>query len=145
MGAETRRIQATKKSDQLKEVATSRLQQELANAQLQLDAARKQAEATLAKGQAEAAVILLQNEAEVSGLAKAVSGFDSVQNFAQFHVLSKLSPALTEIFASDDSDFARIFAAYMTPAPSKGSSVIPAQGAGASPATTASDGNNPNQ
>ena len=92
----------------------SRLTQELANAQLQLDAARKLAEATLSKGRAEAAVIMLENEAETSGLAKAVQGFDSVQSYAQYHVLSKLSPALTEIFASDDSDFARIFANYMT-------------------------------
>jgi hypothetical protein len=31
-------------------------------------------------------------------------------------VLRKLGPALTEIFASDGSDFARLFAQYMTPA-----------------------------
>lgn len=139
VAAETRRIQAQTKSEQMKEVAEARLKQELANAQLQLDAAHKTAEATLAKGKAEAAVIMLDNEAEVSGLAKAVQGFDSVQSFAQYHVLSKLSPALREIFASDESDFARIFSAYMVrpegpPAPQLLPAVAPVEAA--APAAT---------
>ncbi len=36
------------------------------------------------------------------------------------HVLAKVSVALGEIFASDDSDFAKLFSAYMTPVPLKG-------------------------
>jgi hypothetical protein len=64
-------------------------------------------------------VIGLQNEAEISGLKTAVQGFPSVEHFAQFHVLSKVTPALSEIFASDDSEFARLFAAYMTQQPGK--------------------------
>ncbi|MBI2827455.1 MAG: hypothetical protein HYX69_22500 [Planctomycetia bacterium] len=123
--AETRRIQAEKRAKQMKEVAESRLKQELANAQLRLDAARKQAEATLAKGRAEATVIQLTNEAEVAGLQKAVQGFDSIQSFAQYHILQKLSPALTEIFASDDSDFAKIFSAYMRQSPATKSPLSP--------------------
>lgn len=112
--AETGLIQAKTKAGQLKEVASSRYKQELENAQLALDAAEKQAEATLANGKAEAAVINLQNEAEVAGLRKAVQGFASVQTFAQFHLMKKLGPALTEIFASDDSDFGRLFSNYLT-------------------------------
>ncbi len=81
---------------------------------MQLDAAKSQSEAILAKGKAEAAVIALGNEAEVAGLRTAVQGFSSVQNFAQYHVVSKLAPALSEIFASDTSEFAKIFAGYMT-------------------------------
>jgi hypothetical protein len=61
----------------------------------------------------------LQNEAEISGLKTAVQGFNSVEHFAQFHVLSKVTPALSEIFASDDSEFARLFATYMTQQPGK--------------------------
>jgi hypothetical protein len=112
--AETRLIQAKTKSGQLKEVALSRLKQELENAQLELDAAEQQAQATLANGKADAAVINLQNEAEVAGLRTAVRGFSSVQTFAQFHLMKKLGPALTEIFASDDSDFGRLFSNYLT-------------------------------
>ena len=115
--AETRLIQAKTKSGQLKEVALSRLKQELENAQLALDAAEQQAQATLAIGKAEAAVIDLQNEAEVAGLRKAVQGFSSVQTFAQYHVMNKLGPALTEIFAADDSDFGRLFSNYLTQPP----------------------------
>jgi uncharacterized membrane protein YqiK len=116
--AETGLIQAKTKAGQLKEVAASRYKQELENAQLALDAAEKQAEATLANGKAEAAVITLQNEAEVAGLRKAVQGFASVQTFAQFHLMKKLGPALTEIFASDDSEFGRLFSNYLTQPPS---------------------------
>lgn len=112
--AETRRLQATTRADQRKEVESLRLKQDLLNAQLKLDAARKQAEALLAKGKAEAAVIRLQNEAEVAGLRQAVQGFTSVSHFAQYHVLSRLAPALAEVFASDDSDFARLLSNYMT-------------------------------
>ena len=115
--AETRLIQAKTKSGQLKEVALSRLKQELENAQLALDAAEQQAQATLAIGKAEAAVIDLQNEAEVAGLRKAVQGFSSVQTFAQYHLMNKLGPALTEIFAADDSDFGRLFSNYLTQPP----------------------------
>lgn len=113
--AETRLAQAKTKAGQLKEVEELRLKQDLENAQLTLEAARQQATATVARGKAEAEVIQLRNEADVAGLRKAVAGFVSVQHFAQYHVLSRLAPALTEIFASDDSDFAKLFAGYMTP------------------------------
>lgn len=133
--AETRLIQGKTKSEQLKSVEESRLKQELANTQLKLDAARKQAEATLANGRAEAAVINLQNDAEVAGLRTAMLGFGSPMHFAQYHILSKLSPALSEIFASDQSDFGKIFSEFMTPVP----------GVARPPATTPATvtGNNP--
>jgi regulator of protease activity HflC (stomatin/prohibitin superfamily) len=114
VAAETKLVRATTNAEQLQEVEESRLKQELANAQVQLEAAHDQASATLAKGQAEAAVISLKNEAEVAGLRTAVQGFTSAEYFAQYHILQKLAPALTEIFASDDSDFARLFAGYMS-------------------------------
>jgi hypothetical protein len=117
VGAETRLIQAKTKLQQSMEVEESRLKQELENAKIELQAARSEAEATLATGKAQADVIGLQNEAEISGLKTAVQGFASIEHFAQFHVMSKLAPALSEIFASDDSEFARLFATYMTQPP----------------------------
>lgn len=114
VAAETMLVQATTRAEQLKEVEESRLKQELLNAQVALEAARDQASATLAKGEAEAKVIDLTNEAEVAGLRTAVQGFTSADYFAQYHILQKLAPALTEIFASDDSEFARMFADYMS-------------------------------
>ncbi|HWB12334.1 MAG TPA: SPFH domain-containing protein [Pirellulales bacterium] len=112
--AETLLVQATTKAEQLKEVEESRLKQQLANAQVELEAARDQASAKLAKGEADAKVIGLKNEAEVAGLRTAVQGFTSADYFAQYHMLQKLAPALTEIFAGDESDFARLFAGYMS-------------------------------
>jgi regulator of protease activity HflC (stomatin/prohibitin superfamily) len=120
VAAETLLVQATTNAEQIKEVEESRLKQELSNAQVELEAAHDQASATLAKGEAEAKVIALKNEAETAGLRTAVQGFTSAENFAQYHILQKLAPALTEIFASDDSDFARLFAGYMSrPSPSE--------------------------
>jgi len=115
--AETRLVQAKTNASQRKEVMEAQLKQDLANAQLRLDAARKQAEATLLNGKAEAAVINLKNEAEVAGLRKAVQGFSSAGLFAQYHVVMRLGPALSEVFASDDSDFAKLFSGYMTQGP----------------------------
>jgi regulator of protease activity HflC (stomatin/prohibitin superfamily) len=97
------------------EVEEAKLTQDLANAQIRLDAAKSKAKEIQANAKAEANVVQLQNEAEVAGLKKAVSGFPSADYFAQYHVLMKLAPALGEIFASDTSDFAKMFAAYMTP------------------------------
>ena len=112
--AETRVVQAKTKATQLLEVAESGLRQDLINAQVTLDAARKLAEATLARGRADAAVIELQNRAKVSGLQTAVDGFGSAQQYAQYQILARLGPAISEIFASDDSEFARLIAGYLT-------------------------------
>jgi regulator of protease activity HflC (stomatin/prohibitin superfamily) len=102
-------------AEQQKEVEEARLKNDLKAAEARLEAARELAKATITRGKAEAAVITAQNEAEVAGLKTAINGFPSPEQFAQYHILSKLSPALTEIFASDTSDFARLFATYMTP------------------------------
>ncbi len=115
VGAETRLIQAKTRANQIKEVAESQLKQELDNAQVALEASKKQAEAQLTTARAEVAVIDSQNTAEVAGLQTAVQGFSSPRHFAQFHVISKLAPTLREIFAADDSDFAKIFSNYMSP------------------------------
>ncbi len=113
-------VMKTQAKQQL-EVEELKLKQDLENAQIGLDAAHSRAEAILAKGKAAAAVINLQNEAEVAGLRTAVQGFASAAHFAQYQVISKLAPSLKEIFASDDSDFAKLFSGYMTPptAPSR--------------------------
>jgi hypothetical protein len=128
VAAETRMIQAKTQSQQLKEVEQSRLTQELANAALTLEAAKQQAGALLVKGQAEASVIEQQNEAEVAGLRTAVQGFGSASHYAQFQILSRLGPAVSEIFASDESEFARLVASYLT-SPTKDSGKPNAEGA----------------
>ena len=131
--AETRQLQAATRAEQIKEVEQARLKQDLANAKLRFEAAAKEAEATLSRGRADADVINLQNEAEVAGLRKAVQGFSSVQHFAQYHMLARIGPALSEIFASDTSDFAKVFADYMTQGINPGRTA-------ARPTDTAADG-----
>lgn len=127
VAAETRLEVEQKNAQRRKEVEEAKLKQDLLNAKTRLDAAKSQAKATLALGEAEAFKINQDNEAEVAGLKKKVESFPSVEHFAQYQVLSRLAPALSEIFASDGSDFAKLFAAYMT-APAAKQAAAPANG-----------------
>jgi hypothetical protein len=102
-------------AEQRKEVEEAKLKQDLDNARTRLEAAKSKAKEVLANAKAEADVTHLTNEAEVAGLRTAVQGFPSAEHFAQYHVMQKLAPALGEIFASDNSEFARLFSAYMVP------------------------------
>jgi hypothetical protein len=113
VAANTKFEQAKIKAEQRKEVEQKKLEQDLAIAQIDLEGAKEKAKAVLLQGQADADVIDLENKAEVQGLKTAVESFPTVEAFAQYHVISKLAPALSEIFASDSSDFARLFASYM--------------------------------
>jgi hypothetical protein len=112
--ARTRLAVAKTNAEQRKQVEELKLKQDLESAQIRLSAAKDRATAVLTKGKAEASVITAQNEAEVAGLRKAVQGFTSSQNFAQYHILTRLAPALKEIFASDDSEFAKLISSYLT-------------------------------
>jgi hypothetical protein len=124
--AETRLQVMKTEAKQQMEVEELKLKQELDNAKITLEAARSQAEAMLARGKAAANVINLKNEAEVAGLRTAIQGFSNVAHFAQYHVISKLAPSLSEIFASDDSDFARLFSGYMNaPAATPSKTILP--------------------
>ncbi|MFN4257828.1 MAG: SPFH domain-containing protein [Gemmataceae bacterium] len=115
-------IDANTSLEQAKIIAERRVQNEkaklgaeLQSAQARLDGAKKRAEAILTQGKAEANIIMAENEAVVAELKKAVDGFPTPDHFAQYHVLAKLSPALAEIFASDTSEFAKLFSTYMAP------------------------------
>lgn len=126
--AGTRRKVEMTNAQKMKEVEEKKLEQELKAAQVRLEAARDRVKATLSKGKAQAAVINAQNEAEVSGLRTAVQGFPSADIFAQYQVIARIAPALAEIFASDDSEFARLFAMYLAPGPMKPLASKPANG-----------------
>ena len=114
--AQTRLNVEKTQAQQNKQVEESKLKQELESAEIRLEAAKARAAGVIAKGKGEAAVINAQNEAEVAGLRKAVQGFTTAGAFAQYHVVMRLGPALREIFASDDSDFAKLFASFMSAA-----------------------------
>jgi regulator of protease activity HflC (stomatin/prohibitin superfamily) len=118
--AQIRRNKATVEAAQKLANEQLRLENDLASATLRLEAAKEQAKAILSQGEADAKIINLENEAQVAGLRQAMLGFSSVQVFAQYHVLSRIAPALTEIFASDESDFAKLFSTHLAQPPSNG-------------------------
>jgi regulator of protease activity HflC (stomatin/prohibitin superfamily) len=113
--AKTRMEVQKTKAEQMKEVEEAKLKIDLKAAEIRLEAGRDRAKAILNKGKNEAEVISAQNESEVAGLRTAIQGFPSPDHYAQYQVIAKIAPALKEIFASDTSEFARMFAAYMTP------------------------------
>ncbi len=115
VAAETQLSVAKTEAKQKLEVEGKKLEQDLKNAETNLKAAKEQAEAVLAQAAADAEVVTKENEAKVAGLRTAVEGFNSPAQFAQYQMVMRLAPALKEIFASDTSDFAKLFAAYMTP------------------------------
>jgi hypothetical protein len=111
----TKLVREKTRAEARKKVQELQLKQELESAQFRLDAARKEAEAALTNGKADADVIDAQNEAEVAGLRTAVEGLGSAESYAQFQILSRVAPVLREIFASDESEFAKLFSAYLAP------------------------------
>jgi hypothetical protein len=119
VAATTKLNVSTVEAEQKLEVEQKKLDQDLKNAETNLKAAKEQAEAVLAQAEADAEVITKENEAKVAGLRTAVEGFNSADQFAQYQMLTRLAPALKEIFASDTSDFAKLFANYMTQTPAK--------------------------
>ncbi len=112
--AETELKKATITATQRKAVEESKLKNDLKVAENRLAAAKDKAQAITSKGEAEARKITLENEATVAGLKKAISGFPGPDAYAQFQIMAKVGPALTEIFATDSSDFAKLFAGYLT-------------------------------
>ncbi|MHB1425517.1 MAG: SPFH domain-containing protein [Gemmataceae bacterium] len=120
------KVQKTK-ADQMKEVEEAKLKVDLTSAEIRLEAARDRAKATLNKGKNEAEVITAQNQSEVAGLRTAIQGFPSPGHFAHYHVIARMGPALSEIFASDNSDFARLFSSYLTPSMSMPAASAPKQ------------------
>jgi len=115
-------IDANTKLEQAKTLAQRRtgnekakLEAELESAKARLDGSKQRALAILTAGKAEANIINAENTATVAEMKTAIEGFESPGHFAKYHVLRKLSPVLSEIFASDTSDFARLFSTYMSP------------------------------
>lgn len=101
------------------EVEKAKLENDLKAALTRREAAKELAKAKITRGKAEAAVIEAENKAEVAGLETAVAGFPTPDHFAQYHVMMKLAPSLSEIFASDNGEFGRVFSGYMSPMPGR--------------------------
>lgn len=115
--AETRLAQAQTQAQQLLEVEKQKLTALVTIARSQLEASRERAKAVRAKAEAEAAVITAQNEAAVAALRTSVDGFGSPDLFARNAVLARVAPTLAEIFASDESEFGRLFSTLLLSPP----------------------------
>lgn len=132
--AETRVAQAETQAQQSIDVEKQKLEALVKVAESQLEAAREQAKATRSKAEAEAAVITARNEAEVAALRTSVEGFGSPELFARSAVLTRVAPALGEIFASDESEFGRLFSSLLVPPPGQPAPIIPRRPGGIVPA-----------
>jgi regulator of protease activity HflC (stomatin/prohibitin superfamily) len=113
--AQTRLKLAQIDADQLLGVEKQKLENALKVAETELAGARKKAEAIRETARSKADVITADNKAEVAALSKSVEGFGGPQGFAQYTIMAKVAPALAEIFASDGSDFGKLFSGFMLP------------------------------
>ena len=113
VGAETRLIQGKTKSEQLKAVEESRLKQELANTQLKLDAAEIRPKPRWPPAAPRPPSSICKTTPRWPACAPPCRAL-ARRCTSPSTRFSKLSPALTEIFASDQSDFGKIFSEFMS-------------------------------
>lgn len=113
--ASTRMEQAKIEAERRVTNEKAKLEADLASAQALLEGSAKRAEAIVTGGKADAAVATAENAAAVAGLRTAIDGFGTAEAFAQYHMLLKLAPVLSEVFASDTSEFAKLFSTLMAP------------------------------
>jgi hypothetical protein len=123
--AETGLEQAKIKAERQLNNEKTRLMAELESAQSRLEGAKKKAEATLTKGKADAKIVTAKNDAQLAELKIAIEGFASPNQFSQYHVLKTLAPSLAEIFASDTSEFAKLFSGYLQPGDGRAVGTLP--------------------
>lgn len=113
--AQTRLLQTQTQAEQDLKVEKQKLEAAVTVAESDLAAAKATAGSVRDKGKAKADVVMADNKAEVAALRKSVEGFGGAQYFAQYKVLERLAPALSEIFTSDTSDFGKLFSGLMMP------------------------------
>jgi regulator of protease activity HflC (stomatin/prohibitin superfamily) len=131
--AQTRLNNATIDAEQLVKVEKQKLDNLLKVAETELAGARKKAEAIHETARSKADVITADNKAEVAALRTSVEGYGGPQSFAQYTIIAKVAPALAEIFASDGSDFGKLFSSFLLPDKEKENGSPRKPGAGGPP------------
>ena len=103
-----------REAEQYRAVEVTKAQKVLEVGRINLEAAKDRAAAVLAKGTAEAAVKVMEYEAEAEGVKAKVSAFVSGDKYAEYTLIMKLAPGITEILSNTEGLFARLFERFIT-------------------------------
>ena len=101
--------EAIRKAEQYEGVETTIAERELAVAKINLEVAKDQADKILAEGKAIAAVTVMKNEAEAAAVKAKISAFVTGEKYAEYQLISKLSPGITRILSNTEGTFAKLF------------------------------------
>ncbi len=103
-----------REAEQYQAVQVTQAQKELAVAKIKLEAAKDMAAAVLAQGKAEAAVTVMQYEAEAEGVKAKVKAFGVGDKYAEYTLITKLAPGISEILSNTEGLFAQLFARFIS-------------------------------
>ena len=103
-----------REAEQYQAVEVTKAEKDLEVARINLEAAKDKAAAVLAKGTAEAAVKVMEHKAEAEGVKAKVSAFVSGDKYAEYTLIMKLAPGITEILSNTEGLFATLFERFIT-------------------------------
>jgi regulator of protease activity HflC (stomatin/prohibitin superfamily) len=103
-----------REAEQYRAVETTKAEKDLEVARINLEAAKDKAAAVLATGTAEAAVKVMEYKAEAEGVKAKVTAFVSGDKYAEYTLIMKLAPGITEILSNTEGLFATLFERFIT-------------------------------
>lgn len=118
-GVRVQIAQDVREAEQYAAVEVTKAEKDLAVTKLMLQAAKDQAAQVLAKGMAEAEVMVMRHKAEAEAMRAKVTAFKTGSKYAEYLLITKLSPAIRRILSNTEGPFADLFRRFST----QGSSV----------------------
>ncbi len=119
-GVRVQIAQDVREAEQYAAVEATKAEKDLEVTKLMLQAARDQAAQVLAKGMAEAEVMVMRHKAEAEGMRAKVAAFKTGDKYAEYLLITKLSPAIRRILSNTEGPFADLFRRFSTQGSSTG-------------------------
>ena len=107
-------VRVIREAEQYSVVEVTKAQKEFEVAKIKLEAAKDRAAATLAKGTAEAAVTVMEYKAEAEGVKAKITAFETGEKYAEYALISRLAPGITEVLSNTEGLFAKLFERFIT-------------------------------
>lgn len=96
-------------AEQYSKVEITKAQKDLEVTKRNLKAAQDKAAAVFAKGKAEADVTVMKNKAEAEAVNAKVSAFGLGEKYAEYQLITKISPSIVHILSNTEGVFADLF------------------------------------
>ena len=105
----TQIVVAIRQAEQYKAVETTKAKRDLEVARINLEAAKDHAAAVIAQGKAQAEVMVMKNKAEAEAVRAKISAFGRGEKYAEYQLITKISPGIERILSNTEGLFARLF------------------------------------